>query len=394
LIEKELQMDILNPTDLKTLIAQQGKWSVSLYLPTHRVGREQQQDPIRLKNLLAEAETKLLANGLRRPEVEKLMHPAVELLWQANFWRQLSDGLAIFLSNDFSVIYRLPADFEELVVIANNFYIKPLLPLLGRVGRFYILGLSLKNIRLFQATPDTISEVELNFPTGMDEALRMDDPERFVNLHSGGVRTKDGGIFHGHSTDDDGEKKNILRFFQSVNEGLSRLIEDKTVPMILAGVDYLLPIFREANSYQNTLEEGIIGNPDREVPSELHAQAWNIVRPIFEESQKKAFEKYEQLKGQQSVQATHDINIAVKAAKFGQVETLFVPLGVQIWGRYDEDHNKVVVESQARPENEDLLNFAAAETILNSGQVFAVPPEQLPGDGQLAAILRYPVTPP
>ena len=40
-------------------------------------------------------------------------------------------------------------------------------------------------------------------------------------------------------------------------------------------------------------------------------------------------------------------------------------------------------------EEEDLLDFAAAETILNAGQVFAVPPDQIPGDGDLAAILRY-----
>src|SRR5512142_2683940 len=117
-------MDILNPTDLKSLISQQGKWSVSLYMPTHRVGREQQQDPIRLKNLLAEAETKLLANGLRRTEVQRLMRPAEELLWKDDFWRHLSDGLAIFLSNDFSAIYRLSTEFKELLVIANNFHIK------------------------------------------------------------------------------------------------------------------------------------------------------------------------------------------------------------------------------------------------------------------------------
>ena len=78
-------MDILNPTALKSLIAQQGKWCVSLYMPTHRAGREQQQDPIRLKNLLAQAETKLLANGLRRPEIQKLMQPAEELLWNKDF---------------------------------------------------------------------------------------------------------------------------------------------------------------------------------------------------------------------------------------------------------------------------------------------------------------------
>lgn len=386
-------MDILNPADLKSLIAQQGKWSVSLYMPTHRVGREQQQDPIRLKNLLAEAETKLLANGLRRPEVQKLMHPAEALLWNNNFWRHQSDGLAIFLSNDSSVVYRLPAQFEELLVIANSFHIKPLLPLLGRVGKFYILALSLNNVRLFQGTPDTIREIALNFPPSMEEALWMDEPERYLNLHSGSVSTGEGGIFHGHGINED-EKKNILRFFHSVNDGLNTLIEDRTVPMILAGVDYLLPIYREANTYQNILEDGITGSPDRQNLNELHEEVWRIVKPIFEESRKKAFEKYEQLRGQQSAQAASDLSTAVKAAKFGQVETLFVPLGIQIWGRYDETDNKVILDSQPTPENEDLLDFAAAETILNSGQVFAVPREQMPGDGDLAAILRYAVQPP
>jgi hypothetical protein len=390
-------MDILNPADLKALIAQQGKWSVSIYMPTHRVGREQQQDPIRLKNLLAEAETKLLANGLRRPEVEKLMRPAEELLWRDNFWRHQGDGLAIFLSNGFSMIYRLPAEFEELLIIANNFHIKPLLPLLGRVAKFYILALSLNNIRLFQGTPDTISEIALNFPNSMDEALWMDDPEKQLNLHSSSMSRNEakGGtaVFHGHDPADD-QKNNILRFFQTVSEGINALIEDKTTPMILAGVDHILPIYREASTYQNILEDGITGNPDRENLNELHQQAWNIVKPIFEESQKKAFEKYQQLSGQQSAQATNNLSTAVKAARFGQVETLFVPLGVQIWGRYDETNNQVIVESKPGPENEDLLDFAATETILNSGQVFAVPREQLPGEGELAAILRYAVQPP
>src|SRR5512138_2227714 len=125
-------MDILNPADLKSLIAKQGKWCISLYMPTHRVGREQQQDPIRLKNILAEAETRLLAQGLRRPEAERLMRPAEELLWRDSFWRHVSDGLAIFLSKDLSVTYRLPVEFEQLLVIGNSFHIKPLLPLLGR----------------------------------------------------------------------------------------------------------------------------------------------------------------------------------------------------------------------------------------------------------------------
>ena len=390
-------MDILNPANLKSLIAQQGKWSVSLYMPTHRVGREQQQNPLRLKNLLAEAETKLLANGLRRPEVQELMRPAEELLWNADFWQHQSDGLAIFLSHGFHVMHRLPVEFEELLIISNSFHIKPLVPLLHRGEKFYVLAVSLNNVRLFQANADAMSEVALNFPTRMDEALWMDEPERYLNLHSGSVSLNKGrggaAIFHGHSVADE-EKTNILRFFQSVNEGLNTLIEDKTVPMVLAGVEYLLSIYREASTYHNLLKDGVPGSPDRENLKELHEQARNIVRPIFEESQKKAFEKFEQLYGQQNRLATNDLRTAVKAAKFGQVETLFVSLGVQKWGRYDSENNNVILVSEPGPENEDLLDFAAAETILNSGQVFAVPREQLPGDGDLAAILRYVIPPP
>jgi len=383
-------MDILNPAELKSLIAQEGKLCISLYMPTHRVGREQQQDPIRLKNLLAEAEAKLLANGLRRLQVHKLMRPAEDLLWNGDFWRHQGDGLAIFTADGFFAVYRLPTAFEEMLIIANSFHIKLLLPMLGRVGRFYILAVSLNNVRLFQATADAMSEITLNFPTSMDEVLWMDEPARFLNLHSSSSSTSETGIFHGHGIEEN-QKKNVLRFFQFVDESISTLIQDKTVPMILAGVDHLLPIYREANSYDNLMKDAITGNPNRENSNELHQQAWEIVRPIFEESQKKAFEKYQQLSGQQSPLATNELKTAVRAAKFGQMETLFVPLGLQIWGRYEEANNKVILDSQPSPENEDLLDFAAAETLLNSGQVFAVPREQLPGDGDLAGILRYAV---
>jgi release factor family 7 len=385
-------MDLLNPPALKSLIAQQGKWCVSLYIPTHRMGREQQQDPIRLKNLLAEAETKLLANGLRRAEVQKLMRPAEELLWNRDFWQHQGRGLAIFLTNDFYKLYRLPVEFEELLMTGTSFHIKPLLPCLGRGIKLYILAISLNNVRLFEANADTMSEIELNFPTRMDEALGMDDPEKYLNLHSASMSMSEAkggvGIFHGHNIGDD-EKKNILRFFRSVNQGLNDLLQERTIPMVLAGVDHMLALYREANSYPNLLDDGIIGNPDRQEEKELHEKAWQIVKPIFEESKKKAFEKFEQLSGQQSDLATNDLKTAVKAATFGQMETLFVPLNRQRWGRYDPDKNRVILENEPGPDNEDLLDYAAAQTLLNSGQVFAVPPEQIPRDGEIAAILRY-----
>jgi hypothetical protein len=320
------------------------------------------------------------------------MQPAEELLWDKDFWQHQGDGLAMFLSNEFFVKYRLPADFKELLLITKNFHIKPLFSVLNRVGKFYILFISLNDVRLFQGTADTISEIALNFPTSMDEALGADDPERFLNLHSASTSTNvaKGGaaIFHGHDPADD-EKKNILRFFQSVNESLNALLEDKNLPMILAGVDHILPIYREACTYDNILEDSLSGNPEKEKLKDIHKQACQIAAPIFEESQRTAVEKFERLRGQKSNLATGDLSEAVKAANFGQVETMFVPVDEQKWGRYDPQTNQVTLESSPRPENKDLLDLAASQTILNSGQVFAVSREQLPGNGDLAAILRF-----
>lgn len=387
-------MDILNRSDIHELIEVTGEWCISLYMPAHPIGWEQQQNTIRLRNLLSRARKDLSEYGLRSPAIEGLLRPAEELLLDRDFWQHQSDGLAVFMSDNFSRTYRLPAKFEELLVIASNFHIKPLLPLLSSNGKFYILAINLNGIKLFLGTKDTISEVELTGThTNVEEALWMDEPERHLDMHTASNSTGRGGgaaIFHGQSIRDE-DKTNILRFFHYFDQELSALLKDKSTLMIPAGVDYLLPLYREANTYDNLLQEALIGAPERLPIKELHKRAWQIIEPIFRERQEQAIQQFEELNGQQSDLVTSDLNKAVKAAKFGQVGTLFVPLGIQKWGWYDPENNKVVQDREPTPENEDLFDFAAIQTILNSGQVYAVQREELPGDGDLAAILRYAV---
>jgi len=389
-----LQMDVLNRADLQELIEVTREWCISLYMPTHPIGREQQQNPTRLKNLLTRVKKDLSEHGLRRPDIERLLSPAEELLLDPDFWQHQSEGLAVFLSNNFSRTYRLPAKFEEFLVIAHNFHIKPLLPLLSSEGKFYILAINLNGIKLFLGTKDTISEVELTgMRTNIEEALWMDEPERHLDMHtatSSTGRASEPGIFHGQGIRDE-DKTNILRFFHYFDQELSVLLKDKSILMIPAGVDYLLPLYREANTYNNLLEEELIGAPEKLTIKALHKQAWQIVEPIFKERQRRAIVQFNELNGQQSNLVTSDLNTAVKAAKFGQVGTLFVPLDIQKWGRYDPENNKVLQEPEPTPENEDLFDFAAIHTILNSGEVYALQPQELPGDGELAAILRYAV---
>ena len=100
-------MEIITRDELKELSQFSGQNLISLYMPTHRTGREIQQDPIRYKNLLTKAEQHLTKMGLRSPEVKSVLDNAHRLQLDAEFWQHQNDGLAIFISKDFLGIWRI-----------------------------------------------------------------------------------------------------------------------------------------------------------------------------------------------------------------------------------------------------------------------------------------------
>jgi hypothetical protein len=388
-------MDILTRDELRTLTRKPEGWCVSIYMPAHRVGAEIQQDPIRLKNLLGEAEGHLIAQSLRLPEAQKLLEAAEKLLQDGLFGQHQSDGLAIFLSSDQFRYYRLPFEFEELVVVTDRFHIKPLLPLFSGDGRFYVLALSQSKVRLLQGTRYSVNEVDLEgLPKGLAETLRYNDPEKRFQFHTT-TRTPGGkgerpAIFHGHgvaSADD--PKDYISRYFHRVAEGLHDLLRDEQAPLVLAGVDYLLPIYREANTYPHLVDAGIEGNPEEVRAEELHERAWAIVQPLFLAEQEEAAAQYRQRAGAGNEQASNKLKEVVPAAYHGRVETLFIAVGFQQWGTFDPATNTLQVHEEAEPGDEDLLDFAAIQTLLNSGTVYAVEPQKVPDETLLAAVFRY-----
>ncbi len=368
---------------------------VSIYMSTHRAGRGIQQDPIRLKNLLGEAEEALTLSGLRTPEAQELLEPAEKLLQGSLFWQRQSDGLALFLSPGVFRYYRLPFDFEELVVVTDRFHIKPLLPLLSGDGQFYVLALSQNEVRLLQGTRYRVSEVAVEgVPESLAEALRYNDPEKRLQFHTS-TRTPGGkgqrpAIFHGHgvaSADD--PKDYISRYFHQVDEGLQDLLRDERAPLVLAGVDYLHPIYKEANTYPYLVDEGIEGNPEELRAEELHKRAWAVVQPYFQKAQEEAAAQYRQLAGAGSEQASSDLKEVVPAAYHGRVEVLFVAVGTHQWGTFDPDTDAVRLHEKAEPGDEDLLDFVAVQTLANRGSVYAIEPEKVPDGALLAAVFRY-----
>jgi hypothetical protein len=57
-------MENLTLDQIKGLAQQTQSPSISIFLPTHRAGQDTQQDPIRFKNLIREAELTFWITGL------------------------------------------------------------------------------------------------------------------------------------------------------------------------------------------------------------------------------------------------------------------------------------------------------------------------------------------
>ena len=388
-------MDILTRAELEELMRKEQQWCVSIYMPTHRTGTDAQQDPIRLKNLLREAEKHLSARGVGTRAVQKMLEPASLLLQDSNFWQHQSDGLAIFLSSNRIRRYRLPLNFEELVVVIDYFHIKPLLPLFTGDGQFSILALSQNYIRLLNGTRDSVSEVDIGQVGGsLAEAIPSINHQKNLQLHTsgftGGISGSGSATFHGQGGgSDESDKNELLRYFHLVSDGLTEFLQGDRIPLVLAGVEYLLPIYKEANNYPNLVDTVIKGNPDLLRMDELHKAPGTFLDLSFRQHKKKLSPVTSSLPVRQVNESQIHWRRSFQPLSDGRVETLFVATGVQQWGVFNPVTNDIEVHDPIESGDEPLLDLAAVQTYLKGGMVYTVIPEEVPGGTSAAAVLRY-----
>jgi hypothetical protein len=362
--------DSLTKAELEALAGHRAAACVSIHFSPHRAGREVQQDAIRLRNLLQRAAERLTALGLRRSEVGDILDPARALLDDPLFWDHRALGIALFASPGWLARYRLPIELAESVVVGPRFDLKPLFALTAGDGRFYLLALAQKAPRLYRGSRYMLEQVQLaNMPESLASALNLEVKQPQPN-------------------------EPIIEYFRALDAALHTMLHEESAPLVLAGVEYLWPLYRAANTYPHLTEVGVAGNPHDLRPDELHARAWKLVEPYFARPEHEARARFEELAGRQGAGRTHiraldRVADVVPAAGAGRIDSLFIALDAHAWGRVDDASLAAEMHSSPQPGDEDLLNRAALETYLKGGAVFAVPSERVPGHAPAAAILRY-----
>ena len=147
----------MNRHDVRLLQAIREYPSVSIILPTYRTAPENFKDPIRVKNLVKEAEDRLLQEFTWR-EIDPLMSRLNDLVEGIDY-QYTTEGLVIYVNKDFARAFSLPFKPGEQVVVAETFAIRNLVLALNRTQRYWLLALSEKPTRLFEGVGDSLVEI-------------------------------------------------------------------------------------------------------------------------------------------------------------------------------------------------------------------------------------------
>jgi len=360
---------------------------LSLYMPTHRSHPEKQQDPIRYKNLLKELEESLLQK-YSASEVKKYMEPMEALVNDDSLWNHTSNGLAVFSATGFFKIVGLPVSVDELAMVADSFHTKPLRQYLQSTDRYHILGLSLKEIRLFEGNRHTLVEVELNaFTPNLDANAAGEELTDSLSIGDSGAENSNMHNDAGNKKDE--EEKDAEQFFRTVaNVIYERYSKPTGWPLILAALPDHHSLFQKVNKNPLLLSKSIAINPTSVSTDKLVNLAWEIMEPEYLLKLDSFVSRFEQSKA--NGKGSDDIKEVATAAVEGRVDTLLVEADRMIAIRIT---NLVTGNTQKKdlsnPKVDDLLDDMAELVTKMGGQVMVLPTEKMPSKTGLAAIFRY-----
>jgi hypothetical protein len=382
--------DRLTLESLSELTAPHDAPCLSLYQSTHRSIPDNQQDPIRFRNLIKQLD-KSLQQSYSTAAITSLLAPFEKLALDPLFWNHTQDGLAIFAAPEFFRIYLLQQSMPEQAIVADSFHIKPLRRFLQATDRYQVLGLSRDKFRLFEGNRDKLDEIVIpdSIPHTISEALGHDltDPRHSISSY-GGVGSMKGSMHHGHGGRKDTLDLDDEHFFRFVDKQVHEHYSKKSqLPLILAAVTKHHHLFHKVSHNPCLMEDGLTINPEGLSLDELRKRIWKIIEPQHIALQAALAEKFLNAKAHQL--GDDDLRQVASAAACGRVDTLIIEEGQHIEGRLDPETGTVESAELSHPEVDDVLDDLGELVEKMGGDVWILPPEQMPGKTGLAAIYRH-----
>ncbi len=361
------------------LAAIRDSYCVSIYLPMQKRGREHNKGmgSSNLKNCLKEMYTILVDYGYNESKINAYLEPIRNLIDDVNFWRNPSEGLAIFLKRNSGIrYYKLRLSFEIKTYVADHFYLIPLLPLFHNDGIYYLLELSQDQAKLYEGSRNYLQEIQLNHVTGAQLEFTGHRVKQKVLGYGPGPMMYPAGSFHGQGEVKEVEKKELISLFRKINRGVNKVLPNKKAPLVLACSDELFLIYKKINSYRNIWDTNLSGAPEFKDKMQLHRESRDLLQSYFESTKRKKLAEF--ILKFHSAKTSYHISEIIQAAVDGKIDTLFVQKKTDIFGTYNSKKGCLILDSRKEMRNLSLSNMAATYTFLQGGNVYFLDKEEMP----------------
>jgi len=381
---------LLTEESVAELISNQRSPCLSIYQATHRRHPENQQDPIRFRNLMRELEASLLQT-YSADETRRSLDPFDSLARDEAFWRHTLDGLAVLGGPNLFRVFRLQRPVPEMAIVADSFHTKPLRRQLQSLDRFQVLGLSLSQVQLFEGNRDAFDEIELapGVPRTITEALgdELTEPHSTVASY-GGLGQGTVSMHHGHGGRKDLAEFDAERFFRVIDRAvIEHHSHQSGLPLLLAALPEHHHLFRQVSHNPFLIAEGLNINPAVLPITELRRLAWEVVEPQYAARLAALVDDFA-LAESRGLGSADPANVA-QAAVGGRVATLLIESGRKIALKLDSLTGTIEAADLTDPHVDDLLDDLGELVERLGGRVMVLPTDLMPGRTGLAATYRY-----
>ncbi|MCG6493841.1 chemotaxis protein [Kitasatospora sp. A2-31] len=361
----------LTPTVLAELRRPRRYPAVSVLLPTHRREPDNSQDPVRLRNLVAEAKNRLHADeAVSRADRLDVVDQLDRAMREVDLVHA-EDGLAIFAAPGEFQVWSLPRTVPARVVLSETFLTRNLVSAYIAGAPYWVLTVAADRVALFGGTgPRLVEHTAGRFP--LDQVLPDWDVERQEQI--GDVP----------STFRDEETR---RFLRHADTALTAVLEADPRPLYVLGEAAALALLDEVGT---AVKRATAQVPRGGLGHAAAAAVAEAVRPtVAQQGQRAVAEVHKRLDQARSDKAlASGIDEVWQSVTLGRVALLAVE--EDYWEPVRVADNHLVPADAGEPDvREDMVDEIVERALDTGATVRFVPAGELADGGRIAAVLRY-----
>lgn len=358
---------------------------VSIYIDTKIKKPESFENPIRFKNLVKEAQRSLQEKAHKN--FKALFDLFEEMETDRFFWETASQGIAILADDEECIVYKLPMDVPNQAIVADSFYIKPLLKSYQSSRLYHVLSLSRDRFSLYEADRKQIFHIPVGEEHSTLEGVlgeEKTDPHLTVGAYGGG----DQAMYHGHGGAKDEKQVDQERFFRYVdNYILEQYSKTYKIPLILVGLDENQGEFRKISKNTYLIDENVKIDAESLDQRKLHGRVQAVMEGIFNHDVKERMELFAQAHAKDM--GSDDMVQIGKAIAEGRVASLYLDGSKVHPGRFDPKIGTIVEDELLSPYTGDIYDDMAETVLSLGGEVIILEESDMPTERDIAAIYRY-----